>query len=163
MTPSKGRHVVTHLRAASHVSERRACGAVEFSRSSQRYRPRRPRSEELCERLHALALLKPRWGYRRLHWLLRREGWTVNRKLVQRLYREEGLAVRRRARKRVSVPRTPLALPTKPNERWSTDFVRDTLGDRRVFRALTIVDDFTRQSVAIEVVTSWIPRCPGSA
>jgi putative transposase len=75
----------------------------------------------------------------------------VNRKLVQRIYREEGLSVRRRKRKRVAVPRVPLAVPTGPNERWSMDFVSDALGNGRKFRALTIVDDFTRECPAIEV------------
>ena len=74
------------------------------------------------------AALKLWWGYRRLHWLLRREGWAVNHKLVQRIYREEGLGVRKRRRKRVSVARTPRVPPTRPNERWSIDFVHDTLG-----------------------------------
>lgn len=154
VTPTSRRRVVTHLQAAYHVSERRACGATGFARSSQRYQSRRPRRDELRARLHTLALLKPRWGYRRLHWLLRREGEAVNRKLVQRLYREEGLAVRKRARKRVSGARGPLLPPTRANERWSMDFVRDTFGDGRAFHALTIVDDFTRESVAIEVDTS---------
>ena len=154
VTPTKRRQVVTHLTAAFHVSERRACRATGFARASQRYASRRPRRDELRERLHTLALLKPRRGYRRLHWLLAREGCAANRKLVQRLYREEGLAVRKRARKRVSVPRAPSAPPARPDERWSMDFVRDTLGDGRAFRALTIVDDFTRESVAIEVDTS---------
>jgi len=101
--------------------------------------------------LQTLAVLRPRWGYRRLHLLLRREGYVVNRKLVQRLYREEGLSVRRRKRKRVAVARSPILAPAGPNERWSMDFVSDALGDGRKFRALTIVDDFTRESPAIEV------------
>lgn len=83
--------------------------------------------------------------------LLRREGLVVNRKLVQRLYREEGLHVRRRARKRVAVPRVPMPMPLQANERWSMDFVSDALGDGRKFRALTIVDDVTREVPAIEV------------
>jgi transposase InsO family protein len=78
------------------VSERRACRTTGFARSSQRYESRRPARAELRQRLHALVVLESRWGYGRLHWLLRREGVTVNRKLVQRLYREEGLAVRQR-------------------------------------------------------------------
>jgi putative transposase len=125
-----------------------------FARSSQRYASCRPPREELRARLHALALTKPRWGYRRLYWLLRREGWLVNRKLVQRVYREEGLAVRRRRRKRVSIARSPRELPLGPNQRWSMDFVRDALGDGRAFSAQTNVDDFTRESLAIEVDTS---------
>ena len=154
VTPSKRRQVVTHLTAAFAVSERRACRATGFARSSQRYASRRPPRDELRARLHTLALLKPRWGYRRLHWLLRREGRPENRKLVQRLYREEGLAVRKRPRKRVSTPRGPRVAPARPNERWSMDFVRDTLGDGRAFRAFTLVDDFTRECLAVEVDTS---------
>ena len=83
-------------------------------------------------------MLRPRWGYRRLYRLLRREALVVNKKLVQRVYREEGLAVHRRKRKRVAVPRTPQSSPTRQNERWSMDFVSDALGDGRKFRALTI-------------------------
>jgi putative transposase len=97
---------------------------------------------------------RPRWGYRRLYRLLRREGMVVNKKLVQRVYREEGLAVRRRKRKRVAIPRTPLPSLIGANERWSMDFVSDALSDGRRFRVLTIVDDFTRESPAIEVDTS---------
>lgn len=123
MTTETRRRVVTHLTAAFRVSERRACRTTGFARSSRRYQSRRARREELRARLQTLARTKPRWGYRQLHWLLRREGWMMNRKLVQRLYREQGLAVRRRARKRVFTPRTPLVAPTRPNERWSMDFV----------------------------------------
>jgi putative transposase len=140
--------------ASAELSERQACRYTGFARSSQRYRVRRPPRTELRARLHTLALLRPRWGYRRLYRLLRREGMVVNKKLVQRVYREEGLAVRRRTRKRVAVPRTPRPAPAAPNERWSMDFVSDSLGDGRKFRVLTIVDDFTRESPAIEVDTS---------
>jgi putative transposase len=136
------------------LSERQACRYTGFARSSQRYRAHRPARTELRERLHTLATLRPRWGYRRLYRLLRREGSVANKKLVQRVYREEGLAVRRRKRKRVAVPRAPLPSLCGPNERWSMDFVSDALGDGRRFRALTIVDDFTRESPAIEVDTS---------
>jgi putative transposase len=124
VTPTQRRAVVTHVRAAHHVRQRRACRALGVARSTQRYRSTRPpRTElrpprtELRRRLQTLALLKPRWGCRRLHWLLRREGWAVNRKCVQRVYREEGLAVRQRPRKRVSMPRVPRETPTRPNER----------------------------------------------
>ena len=133
------------------ISERRACRYTGFARSTQRYRTRRPPRTQLRERLHTLAMLRPRWGYRRLYRLLRREGVIVNRKLVQRVYREEGLHVRRRARKRVAVPRVPLASPTRPNELWGMDFVSDALGNGRRFRALTIVDEMTRESPAIVV------------
>ena len=154
VTPEQRRTAVTQAMAAAELSERQACRYTGFARSTQRYVPRRQSRIELRERLQTLALLRPRWGYRRLYRLLRREGIMVNKKLVQRVYREEGLAVRRRKRKRVAVPRTPLPAPTKANERWSMDFVSDALADGRKFRALTIVDDFTRESPAIEVDTS---------
>jgi putative transposase len=154
VTPEQRRTAVTYAIEAADLSERRVCRFTGFARATQRYRRRRPVRTELRERLHALATLRPRWGYRRLYRLLRREGMVVNRKLVQRVYREEGLEVRRRKRKRIAVPRTPMPAPAAPNERWSMDFVSDALGDGRKFRALTIVDDFTRESPAIEVDTS---------
>jgi putative transposase len=154
VTPEQRRTAVTSAMATAELSERQACRYTGFARSSQRYVVRRPRRTELRARLHTLALLRPRWGYRRLYRLLRREGMVVNKKLVQRVYRAEGLTVRRRKRKRVAVPRTPLPAPAAPNDRWSMDFVSDALGDGRKFRALTIVDDFTRESPAIEVDTS---------
>lgn len=105
--------------------------------------------------MRALAAEKPRWGYRFLHTLLRREKFTLNRKVTYRLYREEGLAIRRkRGRRRAGVPRLAHAAPTRRNERWSIDFISDSLASARQFRALTIVDDLTRESPAIEVDTS---------
>ncbi len=154
VTAEQRRTAVTLAMSSAGISERQACRYTGFARSSQRYRRRRPVRHELRERLHTLAVLRPRWRYRRLHRLLRREGWTHNRKLTQRVYREEGLHVRRRKRKRVAVPRTPLVAPTRANERWSMDFVSDALGDGRKFRALTLVDDCTRESPAIEVNVS---------
>ena len=155
VTPEDRRTAVTFARtAAGTISERRACRFTGFPRSTQRYRTRRPSRAALRERRHTLAILRPRWGYRRLYRLLRREGVVVNRKLVQRVYREEGLHIRRRARKRVAVPRVPMAMPLEANDRWSMDVVSDALGDGRKFRALTIVDDVTRESPAIEVDVS---------
>jgi putative transposase len=154
VTPEQRRTAVTMAMETADLSERRACRFLCFARSSQRYRTRRAPQRELRDRLHTLAVLRPRWGYRRLHRLLHREGWTHNRKLTQRVYREEGLQVRRRKRKRVAVPRTPLTAPTRPNERWSMDFVSDALGDGRKFRAMTLVDDCTRECPAIEVDVS---------
>lgn len=143
MTAAARRMAVHEARSAASLSERRACRFLGLPRSTQRYRRSRD-DRELRERLETLAILKPRWGYRRLHWLLSREGERVNRKRVQRVYREAGLQVRRRRRKRVSVARVPLVAPTRPNQRWSMDFVSDTLGDGRVLRVFTVVDDFTR-------------------
>jgi putative transposase len=97
---------------------------------------------------------RPRWGYRRLYVVVRRGGVVVNCKRVYRVYRAAGLAVRRRRRKRVAVARRPLVPATRPNERWSMDFVADRFGAERRFRALTLVDDFTRECLALEVDTS---------
>lgn len=145
---------VTLAMTAANISERRACRCTGFARTSQRYVARRAARTELRARLHTLAVQRPRWGYRRLHRLLCREGWGVNRKLVQRVYREEGLHVRRRRRKRVAPARERLTPPTQRNEQWSIDFVSDALADGRRFRALTVVDAYTRECPAIEVDTS---------
>lgn len=154
VTPEDRRTAVTEAMRTAGITERRACRFTGFARSSQRYASRRPPRAELRERLHTLAILRPRWGYRRLHILLRREGYVINHKLTRRLYREEGLVVRRRKRKRVAMARVVKPAVAARNERWSMDFVRDTLGDGRVFRALTVVDDFTRECPVIEVDTS---------
>lgn len=156
MTTHQRRQVVTELLAAfPDASARRTCALVRLSRSRWHYRSRRGSDAVLRARLRELAMLRPRWGYQRLHWLLRREGHVVNHKRVLRLYREEGLAVqRRRRRKHVAVPRVPLPTPTTANERWSMDFVLDQLADGRSFRCLTIVDDRTRECPAIAVAHS---------
>jgi putative transposase len=144
------------LRQAQGLSERRACRLVGMARTSCRYeRPRQGREEKLKARLHTLAGERRRFGYRRLTVLLRREGWTVNHKRVYRLYRQEGLGVRRRKRKRLgAAERRPLIPPTRGNERWSMDFVSDALTDGRKFRSLNIVDDYNRECLAAEVDTS---------
>jgi len=109
----------------------------------------------LRQRLLELAAERPRFGYRRLHVLLRREGVEVNRKKVQRIYREESLMVRKKRRKRVAqAPREPKPIPSETNERWSMDFMQDTLDDGRCFRTLNVVDDFSREALAIEVARS---------
>lgn len=153
MTTKQRRQVVTHLLAAfSKSSARRACRLVRLSRSRWQYRSRRGDDAPLRTRLRELAAAKPRWGYEQLHVLLRREGRVVNHKKVLRLYREEGLAVsRRRRKKHVAIARVPLPKPTGRTERWSMDFVSDALFDGRPFRCFTLVDDFTRECPAIEV------------
>jgi putative transposase len=124
-------------------------------RSTFRYRPAGGRDGELRERLRAMAQERPRFGYRRLHVLLRREGYGVNHKRTYRLYREEQLSIRRKRRKRVAqVPRQPKPVPAGPNERWSMDFVHDTLFEGTVFRALAVVDDYSRECAGIEVAHS---------
>lgn len=138
------------------MSERHACRLLVIGRSTKRYRARgRAREQELRRRLRALALERPRFGYRRLRVLLAREGREANHKLVYRLYRAEGLMVRRRRRKRLARGlRISAAAPERRNERWSMDFVSDCIAGGRPIRALTMVDDHTRECLAIEVDTS---------
>lgn len=158
MTTRQRRQAVTHLLAAfrpQRVSARRVCRLLRLSRSRWHYRPRRGDDARLRERLRTLASARPRWGYEQLHVLLQREGQRVNHKKVLRLYREEGLAVaRRRRKKQVAVARVPLPTPSARTERWSMDFVSDALADGRPFRCLTMVDDFTREAPAITVAHS---------
>ena len=105
--------------------------------------------------MRELAAERPRFGYRRLHVMLQREGWRVNHKRLYRLYRHEGLTVRRRKRKRVaSLQRVPLATPESANERWSMDFMSDSLATGRSFRTLNMLDEYSRECLAIEVDTS---------
>jgi putative transposase len=149
------REAAFYLQQTYRVSERRGGRLLSLSNSSLRYRPRRPVAEDLRQRLRELAAERPRYGYQRLWVLLRREGWEVNHKRVYRLYREEGLKLRkRRWRSRARVERVPLSKPSRADERYSMDFMRDTLADGRVFRTLNIVDDYTRECLAIEVDTS---------
>lgn len=155
MTARERRRVVEQVQADHSISERRAVRFTGFSRSTIRYLSTRAPQTLLRERIRELAHERPRWGYRRLHVLLRREGWAVNRKRVQRLYREEGLAVRRKGRrKRSQAPRPIRAELGAPNERWSLDFVSDTLSNGRTFRCLTVVDEFSREALAIQVAHS---------
>lgn len=151
-TAAARRAVVVDIRTHhAGVSERRACAYPGFGRSSQRYRSRRARDEELRARLRGHAEARPRWGYRRLHVLLERDGLAVNHKRVYRLYREEGLAVRRRKRKRLAVTRQPMPAPAQLNERWSMDFMHDALVNGRRYRILNVVDDLSREGLASEV------------
>jgi putative transposase len=140
---------------AHEVSERLACQALSVDRSTVRYRSLRPDDGAVRLRIRELAQVRRRFGYRRLHFLLKREGLAMNQKRFRRLYREEGLQVRKRGgRKRALGLRAPLALPSRPNERWSLDFVSDTFTDGRRFRALAVVDDCTRECLALVGDTS---------
>jgi putative transposase len=137
------------------MSERRACSTIRVDRKTVRYRSRRPPDEALRTRLRQLAAERRRFGYRRLHVLLRQEGLVQNRKRTQRLYREEGLTVRRRrGRKRATGSRAPLLLPALPNARWSIDFVHDQLVCGRRFRILNVIDDVTKECLLALADTS---------
>jgi putative transposase len=154
VTPAARRVEATYAIQRYGLSERRACRLVGLHRASWQYRSRRPSDAALRERLRLLAWQMPRFGYKRLHRRLRRQGVVVNHKKIYRLYREEGLMVRKRARKRlVRRAERPLA-PTGPNERWSMDFTSDQLSNGRRFRTFNVVDDCTRESLAIHVARS---------
>lgn len=143
---------MTYIRATHNLSERRACGLIGIDRTSNRYRSKRANDLALKERMLAHAVENPRYGYRRLYFLLKRDGFIVNHKRVYRLYRLEGLMVKRRKRKRVATTsRRVFETLSRPNQRWSMDFTLDSLGNGRRFRTLNVVDDFTRECLAIEV------------
>jgi putative transposase len=150
VTPAAKREAVAHLRSAFEMSERRACRITGCVRMTIRYRSRRPDDRALRERLKALAHERRRFGYRRLHVFLKREGFAVNDKRLFRLYREERLTVRRRGgRKRALGTRAPMLVPQFPNDRWSIDFVSDQFLDGRRLRILAVVDDCTRECLAL--------------
>ena len=131
-------------------TQRRACRLVGLEPKTYRYASKRPDDGALRERLKALASERRRFGYRRLYLLLRRQGLRVNHKKLYRLYREERLTDRKRGgRKRALGSRAPMAIPQGPNQRWSLDFVSDALASSRKFRVLTVVDDFSRECLAL--------------
>lgn len=155
MTPAAKRQAVAHACAVHEVSERRACQTLSIDRSMVRYRSLRGDDAAVRLRIRELAQVRRRFGYRRLHFLLCKEGLHMNQKRFRRLYREEGLAVRKRnGRKRALGVRAPLTLPLRPNERWSLDFVSDCLTGGRRFRILAVVDDCTRECLALVADTS---------
>jgi putative transposase len=137
------------------MSERRACGLFDVWRSSCRYRCAPDGDQELRKQLVALAHERPRFGYRRLGVLLAREGKPVNHKRLFRVYREEGLSVKRNRRKKVVRVGVSQPVLSAPNEEWSMDFVCDALATGRTVRVLGIVDNFTRECLALEADTSF--------
>jgi putative transposase len=159
VTPAAKRDAVAAARDAHGISERRACAVLGIDRTSVRYRHRRGDDAALRARLRALAGERRRFGYRRLGLLLKREGLVLNHKKLRRLYAEERLQVRKRGgRKRALGTRAPLALPAGVNQRWSLDFVSDTLVDGRRFRILCVVDDFSRECLGLIADTSLSGR-----
>ncbi|ATU94726.1 transposase (plasmid) [Phyllobacterium zundukense] len=138
-----------------NYSQRRACGLVGIDPRVYRYRSSRADDADLRHRMRELASERRRFGYRRLHILLKREGVEVNWKKLYRLYKEERLTVRKRGgRKRALGTRAPMAIPQGPNQRWSLDFVSDSLTDGRRFRVLCVIDDFSRECLATVVDNS---------
>ena len=149
------RLAASHIRESLGLSERRACVLVDISSSVYRYQPKQGNDDSVRRRLRELAEQRKRFGSPRLHILLKREGLVINHKRTERLYREEGLALRKKRRRKGSAGvRVILPVPQRINERWSMDFVTDSIVTGRRFRSLTIVDDFSRECPAIEVDTS---------
>jgi putative transposase len=144
---------VVELEEQYRVSERRACEVIQIRRSSYRYQSIRDEQVALRLRINEIARVRVRYGYKRIHVLLRREGWQINHKRVYRIYCEEGLNLRAKRPKRCrsAARREQRPAATYYNESWSMDFVTDSLFNGHRFRALTLVDNFSRQCLAIEV------------
>ncbi len=153
--PAARRNAVVHLCEVHEVSERRACKVMQVDRSSIRYQSVRPDDDDLRAAIRKVAHERRRFGYRRIHIMLERQGIHMNLKKLRRLYREEKLQVRKRGgRKRALGTRRPMLLPSRANERWSLDFVSDAFTDGRRFRVLAVVDDYSRECLALVADTS---------
>ena len=159
--PQAEREAVRVAREEGKLSERRACGLIGMNRGSWRYQQKERNDTALRNRLRELAGERPRFGYRRLYRMLRREKengtakWVVNHKRVYPLYREDGLAMRGRKGKRFRAEaRIPLELPARANQMWTMDFTRDSLASGRKFRTLNLMDAYTREALWIEVDNS---------
>ena len=147
--------MVAEVIARHGLSQRRACGLIEITRRSYRRAPKPDRNRELRVRLRSVAEERRRWGCPMLYQVLRREGWQVNHKRIERLYREEGLSLRRRRRrKRLSHLRVVRQAPVAANQAWAVDFIHDSLLNGRRFRAFAVLDEWSRESLAIEVDVS---------
>ena len=153
--PAAKRDVVTSVCTQHAVSRQRVCGLIQLSQSSYYYQTQSPDDTPLRQAICAKAAQRRRFGYRRLGIVLRREGWTANHKRIFRIYQEEGLQVKKRIKKHTAKGRGEKpAVAQRPNQRWSVDFMSDQLADGRRFRLLNVVDDFTRECLAVEVDTS---------
>lgn len=148
--------MVKHLIQTYQASERRACRLLKFERASYRRQPTKDPQSFLRMRIKEIAAARIRYGYRRIHILLRREGWNINHKRVYRLYKEEGLNLRGKSkRKKVSMPRVAdKTAPCRLNECWAMDFVSDQLYNGKRFRVLTLIDTYSRECLAVLVEKS---------
>lgn len=152
--PAQYRQAVRHVQGAFGLTERSACRALGVARATQRYRSRR-QPDEVVPRMRALAASRPRAGYRTLGRLLLREGLRVNHKRIYRLYREDGLTLRvKRRRRRAASPRNALPPATKPWQRWAMDFVSESTTDGHRFRILTLIDTVSRKAPGVVVERS---------
>jgi putative transposase len=157
VAPMRRRVALPYLRKAYQISERRACQVVVVNRSTVQYKSVKTDVPALRARINEIAATRVRYGYPRIHILLRREGWRVNRKRVYRIYREEGLSLRLKTprRRKSAVVRTERLTATAVNQTWSMDFMADNLADGRKIRLLTIVDNFSRECLALDVATGF--------
>ena len=147
--------MVAEVMTTQALSQRRACGLIGIIRRSLRRAPAEDHNHQLRRRLRELAEERRRWGCPMLYLMLRREGWRANHKRVERLYREEGLSLRRRRRrKRLSHLRVVREQPIAANQTWAVDFIHDSLMSGRRFRAFAVLDQWSRESLAIEVDVS---------
>ncbi|WP_369805999.1 IS3 family transposase [Sphingobium sp. 15-1] len=151
--PALMKQVVDYVVASHGYSQRRACRLTQQHRSTQRKPSTRDPRTAVRQRMHEIVATRIRYGYRRVHVMLKREGWSVGRNVVYRLYREEGLVLRTKQprRRKMLVHREARCRPQRPNEAWSLDFVHDQLSGGEKFRMLTVVDIFSREALAIEV------------
>ena len=155
VTPAARRAAAQWLHHERGISERRACRLTGCPRRTKRYQSVRIETTGLRQAILEIAYAQPRYGIRRVHWWVRQQGFESGRRRVRRIYREEGLVVRKRRRKRLeAVVRRPMSLPTGTAQRWSMDFAHDQLSDGRRFRVFNVVDDFSRQSVVAYAATS---------
>ena len=152
LRPARRRELAHWFHETFQVSCLRACRLAQFGRASWYRQSRAKDQSALRLRIRDLAHARPRFGYLRIWVLLRREGWSINRKRVRRLYRLDGLQLRMRVRRRkhIALHRGPAPVPVGPTERWSMDFVHATLADGRSFRIFTVVDNWSRHSPILE-------------
>lgn len=157
VSPAQRREGVGWAQRAYRVSERRAVGVFGVARSSVRYLSRRAPREPLRCRIREIAGARVSFGYRQIHTLLRREGWPVNHKLIYRLYREEGLTLRRKRpkRRRSAAHREQRNPTTGPNQRWAMDFVHDTLSGGQTIRVLAVIDVHTRECLVLRAARGF--------
>ncbi len=155
VTPGAKREAVAHVTNLYDVSERRACAVLQADRSMIRYQSKRGDDNELRLAVKRISAERKRFGYRRIHMMLQREGFHVNHKKLRRIYREEGLQVRKRGgRKRALGTRRPMIVPEAINQRWSLDFVSDAFTDGRRVRVFAVVDDYSRECLGLIADTS---------
>ena len=149
--PAAKKAAAEYLKRELRLSERRACRLLRLNRGTKRYQSIRSDDLRLVERLKELAAERRKFGYRRLHTMLKREGFRVNQKKVRRIYREQKLSIKLRKRSKVrSIVRVPMKPASQANERWCMGFVSDQLGPSgRRFRVLTVVDTFTRECILL--------------